>query len=214
MFTKLHIRALERLIRRAFSLAGVDNEENPLVFVDLNDNSYFHFVSNEEPAIGHLDGLLATDDSLFVADISPTGGYGAGTGNTGVIYQIQSIVGPTGLDLNGAGQIDQDDATLVCELSDPTGTLTSNGFLPGDLNLDGTVAFADFLTLSASFGAENAHYGMGDIDCSSDVGFADFLTLSANFGESNQISSVPEPTTSLLLTTMLFVLPLHRRRLA
>ena len=52
-----------------FSLGGTSNEENPLVFVDLNDNSYFHIIQNDEPSVGHLDGLLSTNDSLFVADI-------------------------------------------------------------------------------------------------------------------------------------------------
>ena len=75
-----------------FSSGGLSNEENPLVFVDLNDNSYFHFVQNDEPNVGHLDGLLSTADSLFVADISPGGGFGGNAGNTGAIYQLKSLV--------------------------------------------------------------------------------------------------------------------------
>src|SRR5205807_53755 len=48
----------------------------------------FHFISSFEPGSGHLDGLVASDDSLFVADLSATGfleGVGAG-----VIYQIKA----------------------------------------------------------------------------------------------------------------------------
>ena len=75
-----------------FSAGGLRNEENPLVFVDLNDNSYFHFITNDEPDVGHLDGLLSTSDSLFIADISPTGGFGGNAANTGAIYQIKSLV--------------------------------------------------------------------------------------------------------------------------
>jgi len=75
-----------------FSEGGARNEENPLVFVDLTDNSYFHFVSNDEAGVGHLDGLLSTADSLFIADISPGGGFGNNASNTGAIYQIQSLV--------------------------------------------------------------------------------------------------------------------------
>ena len=75
-----------------FSAGGLDNEENPLVFVDLNDNSYFHFIGNDEPNVGHLDGLLSTSDSLFLADISPSGGFGGNAGSTGAIYQIKSLV--------------------------------------------------------------------------------------------------------------------------
>lgn len=74
-----------------YSLAGITNEENPLVYVDLITTSYFQFIGNNEPSIGHLDGLLPTRDSLFVADLTSTGNTGSG-GNTGVIYQLKSLV--------------------------------------------------------------------------------------------------------------------------
>src|SRR5205807_101626 len=48
----------------------------------------FHFISSFEPGSGHLDGLVASDDSLFVADLSATG-FLEGVG-TGVIYQIKA----------------------------------------------------------------------------------------------------------------------------
>ncbi len=72
-----------------FSRAGLANEENPLVYADLNTGEYFHFVSNEEPQIGHLDGLLATGNKLYAADISAHGGFGSSAANSGVIYQIR-----------------------------------------------------------------------------------------------------------------------------
>src|SRR5262249_21786099 len=71
-------------------LGGIANEENPLVFANLATRGYFHFISNDEPNIGHLDGLLSTSDSLFVTDLDPTGSL-SGTAASGVIYQIQSI---------------------------------------------------------------------------------------------------------------------------
>lgn len=55
---------------------------------------------------------------------------------------------------------------------------------PGDINTDGSVDFADFLTLSSNFGKSNAVAADGDIDGDGTVGFADFLALSANFGDS------------------------------
>jgi glucose/arabinose dehydrogenase len=73
-----------------FNLGGIANEENPLVYVDLATKTYFQFIGNDEPNIGHLDGLLATGDSLFLADLTATGDTGSG-GNTGVIYQIKSL---------------------------------------------------------------------------------------------------------------------------
>ncbi len=76
-----------------FSQGGTQNEENALVFVDLADNSYFHFIPPRLPGVGHLDGLLATSDSLFISDLSKTGNLSSSTG-TGVIYQVKSLVGP------------------------------------------------------------------------------------------------------------------------
>ncbi len=72
-----------------FFSGGRANEENPLVYVDLETREYFHFVSNEEPAVGHLDGLLASHDRLYVSDISNRGGLGRSDRNSGAIYAIR-----------------------------------------------------------------------------------------------------------------------------
>ncbi len=74
-----------------FNSGGIANEENPVVYVDLTTTNYFQFIGNDEPGIGHLDGLLPTDDSLFLADLTATGDTSTG-GNTGAIYQIKSLV--------------------------------------------------------------------------------------------------------------------------
>lgn len=54
--------------------------------------------------------------------------------------------------------------------------------LAGDANEDGKVDFADFLTLSANFGASQASWTEGDFDGNGQVQFGDFLILSGNFG--------------------------------
>jgi hypothetical protein len=76
-----------------YSSAGVANEENPVVYADPKTGGYFHFIEGQLPGIGHLDGLLATRDSLFVADLVSTGDPFNGAG-AGVIYQIKSLVSP------------------------------------------------------------------------------------------------------------------------
>ena len=40
-----------------FDLGGLANEENPLVFWNRATGQYFDFIGNNEPNIGHLDGL-------------------------------------------------------------------------------------------------------------------------------------------------------------
>lgn len=56
------------------------------------------------------------------------------------------------------------------------------GTVAGDANLDGSVNFADFLTLSHNFGKTNAAWEMGDFAGGPTVDFGDFLSLSSNFG--------------------------------
>jgi glucose/arabinose dehydrogenase len=75
-----------------FQEAGLANPDNPVVYVDLDTLEYFHFVSNAEPGIGHPDGLLATQDSLFVSDFTNVDGFI--NPGTGAIYQIKSLVTP------------------------------------------------------------------------------------------------------------------------
>lgn len=76
-----------------FGQGGLNNEENPLVFVSLATSNYFHVIPPRLPGVGHLDGLLSTADSLFVSDIATNGNLSTAAGR-GVIYQIKALVGP------------------------------------------------------------------------------------------------------------------------
>jgi glucose/arabinose dehydrogenase len=76
-----------------YNLGGLSNEENPLVYYDLATGEYIHFILGQQDGIGHLDGLLATTDSLFVADLASSGNVGT-RDVSGVIYQIQAIAVP------------------------------------------------------------------------------------------------------------------------
>ncbi len=92
--------------------------------------------------------------------------------------------------------------------------LSQVGSLNGDLDLNGTVAFSDFLNLSANFGLE-AEWSGGDLDIDGTVGFADFLMLSENFGQSGgagALASVPEPATGCMALLFFVCGSLLRRR--
>lgn len=77
----------------------------------------------------------------------------------------------------------------------------------GDADLNGTVEFADFLSLSGGFGQPSA-WSQGDFNADGRTGFADFLILSGNFGvmKSQTASTVPEPEFSYALLTLLFAI--------
>ena len=107
-----------------FGGGGLANEENPLVYVDLATTNYFHFIEGHQVNVGHLDGLLATDDSLFVADLTTNGSLNSGNG-LGVIYQIKSLVlPPVGVTRSG-GHV---------ELTWSVGTLQSASNVAGPWN--------------------------------------------------------------------------------
>lgn len=60
--------------------------------------------------------------------------------------------------------------------------------IAGDIDLDGIVAFADFIVLSENFGSTDAKWRDGDMDGDGAVSFIDFLMLSNSYG-----SSINEP---------------------
>jgi hypothetical protein len=105
----------------------------------------------------------------------------------------------------------------------------------GDVNLDGTVTIADFLSLAGNFNAVGATWQEGDMNYDMAVTIADFLALAANFnssysGQSWEISpedqlslatfaesigapaAVPEPALLGLLPTALLLSRRTRRR--
>jgi hypothetical protein len=75
-----------------FDDGGTTNDENPVAYTDLHTKSFFDFIAGSQAGVGHLDSEMATNDSLFVADIS-TNGDVFGSQHTGAIYQIKSLHG-------------------------------------------------------------------------------------------------------------------------
>lgn len=87
----------------------------------------------------------------------------------------------------------------------------------GDANLDGTVDFVDFLTLTKNYGVRNGSWETGDFDRDGSVTFNDFLMQSQNFGDRQVLSTVtfavPEPSTQIhLLAVVGLVMALSSRR--
>ena len=81
----------------------------------------------------------------------------------------------------------------------------------GDTDLNGSVNYADFITLSGNFG-QSGNWRTGDFDTNRLVEFDDFLLLSQNFGKTGAISAiVPEPET-IWPYVWVFLCPLRRRR--
>ncbi len=95
--------------------------------------------------------------------------------------------------------------------------LTTYNALDGDIDGDGSVAFADFLVLSNNFGQDGL-WTDGDTD-DAQVGFSDFLALSGNFGMTateamnpSAAAAVPEPSAGLLCSLFAIAALTFRRR--
>lgn len=80
--------------------AGTANQQNPLVYYDPATNQYFHFIQGGQDGLGHLDGILSTNDSLFLSDIQSQGSMITvnGTG-LGAIYELTAVPEPASLSI-------------------------------------------------------------------------------------------------------------------
>lgn len=122
---------------------------------------------------------------------------------------VTSVTG----DCNDDGSLTALDLPCVSTIAERNAVLDALGTLPGDLDGDGAVAFADFLTLSGNFGKSGLGYSDGNVDLVDDVAFADFLALSGNFGKTPAAGvAVPEPNGLVILSGALMLLSLARQR--
>jgi glucose/arabinose dehydrogenase len=74
-----------------WDLVGIENEENPLLWVSTESDEMRTVVGNDAPTVGHLDTLVATDDALYVADFCADG-YFWQTEPCGVVYRVTAAV--------------------------------------------------------------------------------------------------------------------------
>ena len=96
-------------------------------------------------------------------------------------------------DCSGDGLFNADDLTCARSVAERDAALSALNVLAGDFDLNGSVDFADFLTLAANFGESEASYLEGNVNTLAGVDFADYLEFSFNFETAAQIRPVPEP---------------------
>ena len=208
-----------------FSEGGISNEENPLIYTDISDGSYFHFIGNDESEIGHPDGLLSTQDSLFLADISPDGSFGSSSSNEGKIYRIRSLVRPGDFDDDGSytcADVDSLVAKIAAGTNEAEFDVTGDGvvdridleawrveagyaqlasqeaYLPGDANLDGFVDASDFNLWNANKFTATASWCSGDFTVDGFVDASDFNIWNSHKFTASDVVAVPEPQPAFL----------------
>ncbi len=73
-----------------WDLVGIENEENPLLWVSAETGEMRTVVGNDAASVGHLDTLVASDDALYVADLCADG-YLWQTEPCGVVYRVTAV---------------------------------------------------------------------------------------------------------------------------
>ncbi len=198
-----------------FSRGGQQNEENPLVYADPRTGEFFHFITSHEPSIGHLDGLLSTEDSLYVADVSSQGGFGSSASSSGKIYRIQGRPDRIECDFDSNGLCDVVDLDRLIAAQgtdelrfdlDQNGSVGSSDrdtwltvagernqgttYLQGDANLDGAVDAADLNALAVRWQQENiSSWGLGDFTGDGRVDSFDLTIIGTNWLKGGQAES-------------------------
>lgn len=122
-------------------------------------------------------------------------------------------------DMNDDGVIDIDDVTeagvgwlAVGGANNPDDT-GGNPFLPGDINIDGTVDGGDFLTWNTNKFQSLDAWCLGDLTASGIVDGGDFLIWNTfKFQSSDGVQAIPEPSGLALVVSMLGCLAFRRRR--
>lgn len=70
-----------------FDLVGIENEENPLLWVSAESGEMRTIVGNDAATVGHIDTLVSNDEALYAADFCADG-YLWQTEPCGTIYRV------------------------------------------------------------------------------------------------------------------------------
>ena len=157
----------------------------------------------------------AYNTALNAEDLSFSFRSPDGTMSRGLVTYSGDAPEPIGGDCNGDGVVDAGDLQCVATIEARDVVLGALNTLPGDLDGNGDVAFADFLVLSGNFGdPTKTAYTDGNIDLENGVAFSDFLVLSGNFGSTpaGVAAAVPEPSGLQLLGMLGLCMCLARPR--
>jgi hypothetical protein len=69
--------------------AGAGNDDNALLYYNFASGLYYPLVSDGTAGVGHLDSILVSGNTVFIADMATAGVVNGAEGNgTGAIYSF------------------------------------------------------------------------------------------------------------------------------
>ena len=120
-------------------------------------------------------------------------------------------LGDAAYDVDGDGDADADDMVFLVEnLAELTDGSGRTGTQVGDFNLDGLINATDLATMHSNFGLSAQGYADGNANCDDLINATDLAILDAHFGYIAPSAAVPEP--AFATTLLLGVGAMFRRR--
>ena len=169
-----------------------------------------------DDAIGNFDSVTVTTEIFegVSGDFDGNGSYDS-VDVDALVAEIAGNTNDGSFDLTGDSLVDQND--LQAWLSEAGAALGfADSLMPGDANLDGNVNATDLNALAVNWLASVAAWSAGDFTADGLVNAGDLNLLGVNWQSSVPIaaaSSVPEPSSVLLLILGGFVVAFRRRPL-
>jgi hypothetical protein len=147
------------------------------------------------------DGDFNNDGSYDCSDIDA------------LVQEIAQSTNSASFDLNGDGSVDGTDLDGWLAEAGAANLTSGAAYLLGDANLDGSVDGVDFVAWNTHKFTSTAAWCDGDFNADGEVNGLDFVIWNSNkFQSADDVSSVPEPATSLLSLLTVWALLQYRRR--
>ena len=172
--------------------AELPNANEPIMAVKLRfDGENLH-----RPEYGNVSWVEGKIDAAVVltasGDRTPDAEFIWDLNNDGIFDRLGRSVGLSSKDLSAFGLDQPGEYTVRVRMNDRVSDYFDTAIirvlegepteLSADINLDGRVAFDDFLILAENFAKQNATRDEGDLNGDQTVDFLDFLVLANDFG--------------------------------
>jgi choice-of-anchor B domain-containing protein len=155
------------------------------------------------------DGLFVSRVTVRPADFNADGFVDC-TDIDQLVNAIATSSDKPWFDMNGDGNLDLADRDMWLAAAGAENLASGNAYLPGDIDLNGTVDGNDFVIWNANKFTSNPSWCHGDVNADGEVDGGDFIVWNAFKFQSADVSAVPEPSSIALI--LLSSLWFFRRR--